>query len=74
MNSTDLLQLVDNLQQVCGVLGVFFFTKEIGLRCLNYLTRYLLLGGRMGHLAAFDWKDKKLRCEFHVQETVRDVR
>ncbi|CAB3980828.1 probable U3 small nucleolar RNA-associated 7 [Paramuricea clavata] len=43
---------------------------------INYTRdgRNLLLGGRKGHLAAFDWKDKKLKCEFHVQETIRDVR
>ena len=43
---------------------------------INYTRdgRYLLLGGRKGHLTALDWKDKKLRCEFHVQESVRDVR
>ncbi|XP_046845313.1 probable U3 small nucleolar RNA-associated protein 7 [Xenia sp. Carnegie-2017] len=43
---------------------------------INYTRdgRYLLLGGQKGHLTAFDWKNKKLKCEFHVQETVRDVR
>lgn len=35
--------------------------------------RNLLLGGRKGHLATFDWRTKKLGCEFHVRETLRDV-
>lgn len=35
--------------------------------------RHLLLGGRKGHLATFDWRTAKLGCEFHVKETVRDV-
>ncbi|WFD29308.1 putative U3 small nucleolar RNA-associated protein 7 [Malassezia sp. CBS 17886] len=35
--------------------------------------RYLLLGGRKGHLAAFDWQSGKLCCEIQVKETVRDV-
>lgn len=36
--------------------------------------RHLLLGGRKGHLAAFDWQSGKLSCEIQVRETVRDVR
>lgn len=36
--------------------------------------RHLLLGGRKGHLAAFDWQAGKLSCEIQVRETVRDVR
>lgn len=36
--------------------------------------RHLLLGGRKGHLAAFDWQSGKLSCEIQVHETVRDVR
>lgn len=35
--------------------------------------RYLLLGGRKGHICSLDWKVGKLACEFHVNETVKDV-
>jgi U3 small nucleolar RNA-associated protein 7 len=36
--------------------------------------RYLIIGGRKGHVATFDWKTKSLGCELHLKETVRDVK
>jgi len=36
--------------------------------------RYLLLGGRRGHMAALDWTSKSLMCEFNTGESVHAVR
>ncbi len=35
--------------------------------------RHLLIGGRKGHVATFDWATGKLGCELHLGETVRDI-
>ncbi|KAF1811243.1 BING4CT-domain-containing protein [Eremomyces bilateralis CBS 781.70] len=36
--------------------------------------RHLLLAGRKGHIATMDWRDGKLGCELHLNETVRDAK
>jgi U3 small nucleolar RNA-associated protein 7 len=48
---------------------------EFGPYSIDYTRngRNLLIAGRKGHIATFDWKSKKLGCEFHVKETVRDA-
>ncbi|OAL49868.1 BING4CT-domain-containing protein [Pyrenochaeta sp. DS3sAY3a] len=35
--------------------------------------RDLLIAGRKGHVATFDWRDGKLGCEVQLNETVRDA-
>ncbi|ORZ24550.1 WD40-repeat-containing domain protein [Absidia repens] len=35
--------------------------------------RHLVIGGKKGHLAAFDWQSGRLHFETHVKETIRDV-
>ena len=32
------------------------------------------MGGQRGHLATIDSNSKRLGCEFHVQETVKDLK
>lgn len=36
--------------------------------------RFLLLGGKKGHIAMLDWKKKKLSNEINLNESVRDVK
>ncbi|KAJ3309827.1 Small subunit (SSU) processome component [Boothiomyces sp. JEL0838] len=48
---------------------------EFGPYALNYTRngKYMIIGGRKGHVATFDWQEGKLGCELHLGETVKDV-
>jgi len=49
--------------------------QEFGPYKLSYTRngRYLLLGGRKGHVAAFDWTSKSLMCEVNAMESVHSL-
>lgn len=55
--------------------GFHLSLDEFGPYKLRYTNngRYLVLGGRKGHIAAFDWVTKNLMCEIGVRESVHDV-
>lgn len=48
---------------------------ELGPYTIDYSRngRRLLIGGRKGHVALFDWQQGTLDCELFLNETVRDV-
>ncbi|KAJ8662909.1 hypothetical protein O0I10_001085 [Lichtheimia ornata] len=55
------------------------FTLDLpdhGPYCIDYTRngRHLLMGGKRGHLAAFDWQTGRLHFETHVNELIRDVK
>jgi U3 small nucleolar RNA-associated protein 7 len=49
---------------------------DFGPYALDYTRngKYMLIGGRKGHVASFDWKEGKLESELQLRETVKDVK
>ena len=58
-----------------NVNNIFDVDLEHGPYYVDYTRngKYLLLGGKKGHLSILDWKEKSLVTEFSVNERIRDV-
>ncbi|XP_077645046.1 WD repeat-containing protein 46, partial [Lonchura striata] len=69
-------EIVRNVDIGSGAKRFELRLEQFGPYRLDYdrTGRYLLLGGRRGHVAALDWAQRRLLSEFSVGEPVSDLR
>ncbi|KAK9477142.1 WD40-repeat-containing domain protein [Lipomyces japonicus] len=68
--------LKDNVDVTTALKGFELQLKNFGPYEIDYTRngRKLLLGGRKGHISAFDFREGTIDTELHLNETVRDVK
>lgn len=69
-------QLIPNLPISAASKSFELKLDHFGPYSIDYTRngRHLLIGGRKGHVASFDWRAGKLSCELQLKETIRDVK